>query len=200
MKSIDLKESDSIPIKKYVGMFGTLFVIALVLFFSHFFETPFTAEEVTIEEQFLEKKSEIGFMAPDFVARTLEGNRVGLENYKGQVIILNLWATWCGPCRVEMPGFENLYRRFRSEGLTILAVSLDKGDNAKVKDFVEKYQLSFPVLIDQDEEVAHRYPTFTIPTTYVIDKQGRVVAKVDGAKNWESEQTFEALELLLGKA
>ena len=137
------------------------------------------------------------FKAPGFTARNLKGNRVRLADHRGQVIILNLWATWCGPCRVEMPGLENLYRRFRSEGLEILAVSLDKGSTDKVQEFADQYQLSFPVLVDPDGEVEGLYDTFTIPTTYVIDKKGMVVAEVDGAKNWESEETFQALEYLL---
>ncbi|MCH6580742.1 MAG: TlpA family protein disulfide reductase, partial [Nitrospinae bacterium] len=93
---------------------------------------------------------------------------------------------------------ENLYRRFRSEGLEILAVSLDKGSSTDpVQKFVDEYQLSFPVLVDPDGQVEGLYNTFTIPTTYVIDRKGMVVAEVDGAKNWESQETFEALEYLL---
>ncbi len=200
MKSIELKEKSYTLTKKYILIYIVLFVGALMVFVSHFYETPFTVDEVQIDEPFLQEKSEVGYMAPDFTVRNLKGNRVSLSDFKGKVVVLNLWATWCGPCRVEMPGFENLYRRFRSEGLTILAVSLDKGDSQKVKDFVEKYKLSFPVLMDDEGNVEKSYQTFTIPTTFVIDKRGRVVAKIDGAKNWESDQTFEALRFLLEAA
>ena len=98
-----------------------------------------------------------------------------------------------------MPAFEALYRRYRSEGLTVLAVSLDKKADDKVNAFVDEYGLSFPVLLDSDGDVEKLYPTFTIPFTFVIDRAGRVVARVDGAKNWESEETFEAVEFLLNK-
>lgn len=197
MKSTVLKKKDYTLIKKYAAIYSVLFVIAIVLFTDHFFEVPFTVDELQTDSHSQEEKSEVGFLAPNFTVRNLKGNRVSLDQFRGQVVILNLWATWCGPCRVEMPGFETMYRRFRSEGLTILAVSLDKGDTQKVKNFVEQYRLSFPVLMDDGQVVERLYPTFTIPTTYVIDKQGRVAAKVDGAKNWQSEQTFEALEYLL---
>lgn len=197
MKSTVLKKKDYTLIKKYAAIYAVLFVIAIVLFTDHFFEVPFTVDELQTDSHSQEEKSEVGFLAPNFTVRNLKGNRVSLDQFRGQVVILNLWATWCGPCRVEMPGFETMYRRFRSEGLTILAVSLDKGDTQKVKNFVEQYRLSFPVLMDDGQVVERLYPTFTIPTTYVIDKQGRVAAKVDGAKNWQSEQTFEALEYLL---
>ena len=101
------------------------------------------------------------------------------------------------PCVKEMPSFESLYRRYRSQGLTLLAVSLDKGDSSKVQEFVDKHKLSFPVLLDTDGVAEKLYPSFTIPFTYVINKQGRVAARVDGAKDWESPETFKAVEYLL---
>lgn len=197
MKSTGLRKNDYTLTKKYAAIYGVLFVGALMVFFDHFYETPVTPDEIQVDAVHNQERSAVGYLAPGFTVRNLEGNRVSLEDYKHQVVILNLWATWCGPCRVEMPGFENLYRRFRSEGLTVLAVSLDKDSDQKVRDFVDKYKLSFPVLMDPDQKVESLYSTFSIPTTYVIDRQGRIVAVVDGAKNWESRETFEAIELLL---
>ncbi len=186
--------------KKYIAVFVVLFIGALMVFVSHFYETPVTVGDVSDVTPFDIEKSEIGYLAPGFTTRDLKGNRVALSDLKGQVVILNLWATWCGPCRVEMPSFENLYRRFRSEGLTVLAVSIDKGKDQEVRDFVDEYRLSFPVWLDPQKEVESRYITFTVPTTFVIDRQGRVVAKVDGAKNWESEETYDAVKFLLNKS
>jgi len=197
MKSTVLKKNNSTLIKKYAAIYAVLFVAAILVMVDHYYETPITVADVTLPPGRDIEKSEVGFKAPGFTARNLKGHRVRLADHRGQVIILNLWATWCGPCRVEMPGLENLYRRFRSEGLEILAVSLDKGSTDKVQEFADEYQLSFPVLVDPDGEVEGLYDTFTIPTTYVIDKKGMVVAEVDGAKNWESEETFQALEYLL---
>ena len=173
-----------------VLLFGAVMVLV-----DHYSEDALESEQ--IKTAMLEVRSEEGFMAPQFTVRNLKGSLDTLANYKGQVVIVNLWATWCGPCRIEMPGFEKLYRRFRSEGLTILAVSLDKGNDKAVQDFADEYKLSFPVLIDDKGEVEKLYQTFTIPTTYVIDRSGRVVFKVDGAKNWESEETFRSIEYLL---
>jgi len=172
-----------------------LFLGAIMVLVDHYSEDALDSDQ--IKKIVLEEKSEPGFKAPAFTARDLNGNIDSLVNYKGQVVIVNLWATWCGPCRIEMPGFENLYRRFRSQGLVILAVSLDKKNDKAVKDFAVEYKLSFPILIDDKGEVEKRYQTFTIPTTYVIDRSGRVVFKVDGAKNWESEETFRSIEYLL---
>ena len=144
-----------------------------------------------------EFKPQEGYLAPRFTLRNLKGNLEGIDDHLGKVIIINFWATWCTPCVKEMPSFENLYRRFRSKGLTILAVSLDKSSSSKVQEFADKYKLSFPVLLDTDGVAEKLYPSFTIPFTYVVDKQGRVVARVDGGKNWESLETFEAVEHLL---
>jgi peroxiredoxin len=180
-----------------VGIYVVLFFAAILIMVDHYYETPITLAEVQLPPGVDIEKSEVGFKAPAFTVRNLKGNRVQLADHKGKVVILNLWATWCGPCRVEMPGMENLYRQYRSQGLEILAVSLDKGSSDKVQTFADEYRLSFPVLLDSDGQVERQYHALTIPTTFVIDKKGMVVAEVDGAKNWESEETFKALEYLL---
>ena len=122
---------------------------------------------------------------------------INLNSYSDKLIILNFWATWCAPCLEEMPTFEKLYRRYRSQGLTVLAVSLDKGNSEKVKKFTDSNNFTFPVLLDSKGIAETRYPSFTIPFTYVIDKKGRIAARVDGAKNWATNETFEALEILV---
>lgn len=152
MKSTVLKKNDSTLTKKYVGLFALLFVIALAVFFDHFLEAPMSVDELPSNAPTLEVRNEVGYMAPDFVARDLKGNRVSLSDFRGQVVVVNMWATWCAPCRVEMPGIENLYRRFRSEGLTVLAISLDKGKDQQVAEFVEEYKLTFPVLLDPEQD------------------------------------------------
>ncbi len=198
MKSIDSSERNSIPVKKYLALFGILFVGTLLVFMEHFNEEPFEGQDVANLPSHLQERSEVGFMAPDFTLRNLKNNRVKLTDYRGQVVVLNFWATWCAPCRVEMPAFETLYKRYRSEGLVVLAVSLDKTALEKVPQFVEERHLTYDVLMDTEGTVERLYPSFTIPFTYVIDRTGRIVSRVDGAKNWESEETFEAVEYLLG--
>ncbi len=200
MKSSNLKKTTYIPVKKYVLLFAVLFVGAILFFFEHFIEAPISVDDVKTHKNFDQEKADVGYLAPGFSLRNLKGNRESLGKYRGQVVVLNFWATWCAPCRVEMPSFENLYRRYRSEGMTVLAITIDKNADAKIKSFVEEYGLSFPVLLDTKGEVERLYPSMTIPFTYVIDRDGRVVARVDGAKNWESEETFEAIEYLLKKS
>ncbi len=194
------KKKNFIPIKKYVALYIVLFVVGLLFFFEHFHEEPISVGDVQVKEKFDREKSSVGYLAPQFTIRNLKGNLISLDSFKGQVVVLNFWATWCVPCRIEMPAFEHLFRRYRSQGLTVLGVSLDKGADEKVRKFVEEYQLSFPILIDSDGKAEKLYPSVSIPFTFVIDKIGRIVARVDGAKNWESNETFEAIEFLLEQA
>jgi peroxiredoxin len=175
------------------GLLGLLIIVALTLLVLRV-QRPNPENPQPEANQF---KPQEGYLAPRFSLRNLKGNLEGLDDHSGKVIFVNFWATWCVPCVKEMPSFENLYRRYRSQGLTLLAVSLDKGDSSKVQDFADKHKLSFPILLDIEGVAEKLYPSFSIPFTYVIDKQGRVVARVDGAKDWESSETFEAVEHLL---
>ena len=191
MKLTALKGKSFIRLKD--GLLGLLIIVALTLLILRV-QRPSPENPQPKANQF---KSQEGYMAPRFSLRNLKGNMEGLDDHLGKVIVVNFWATWCVPCVKEMPSFENLYRRYRSQGLTLLAVSLDKGDSTKVQEFAVKHKLSFPILLDTKCVAEKLYPSFSIPFTYVIDKQGRVVARVDGAKNWESSETFEAVEHLL---
>ena len=199
MKLNDSKKNTYALTKKYILLFIIIFIGAILFFFEHFIEAPISITDVQVEENFDQRKSAVGYLAPDFSLRNLKGNYESLDSFRGQVVVLNFWATWCAPCRVEMPSFEKLYRRYRSEGVAVLAVTLDKNAGPKIKSFVDEYELSFPILLDEKGEVERLYPSMTIPFTYVIDSEGRVVARVDGAKNWESNETFEAIEYLLKK-
>jgi peroxiredoxin len=193
MKSTALKEKRFIRLKD--GLLGLLIIVAVTLLVLRFQKTGSGNPE--LETDLSQFKPEAGYLAPRFTLRNLKGNLEGLDDHSGKVIVINFWATWCAPCVKEMPSFETLYRRYRSKGLTLLAISLDKEDSSKVQEFVDKHNLSFPVLLDTEGVAEKLYPSFTIPFTYVIDKQGRVVARVDGAKDWESPETFEAVEHLL---
>ena len=191
MKSITLKEKNFIHLKKHYLLYLLLAVLAMVVIYR--IQNP-AESQIEIKSQV---GSEIGMQAPDLILRNLGGNIEGLSGFKDKVIILNFWATWCAPCLEEMPAFEKIYRRYRSQGLTVIAVSLDKGDTSKVEKFVDEHNLTFPVLLDLDGIAEKIYPSFTIPFTYVIDKKGIIVARVDGAKNWSSDETFDALDILI---
>ena len=191
MKLIALKGKSFIHLKRHYLLYLLLTILVAVVIYR--VQTPVDSQ-VKIKSQV---GLEVGMQAPDFTLRNLNGNLEGLSEFKDQVVVLNFWATWCAPCLEEMPAFETLYRRYRSQGLTVIAVSLDKGDTSKVEKFVDEHSLTFPVLLDLDGIAERIYPSFTIPFTYVIDKKGRIAARVDGAKNWSSNETFAALDILI---
>ena len=147
MKSNNSKKVTYIPVKKYIFLFTILFVGCILFFFEHFLEAPLSVKDVQTRKNFNQEKSDVGYMAPRFTLRNLKGNFESLESYRGQVVVLNFWATWCAPCRVEMPSFEKLYRRYRSEGVTVLAVTMDKSATLQIKSFIDEYGLSFPILL-----------------------------------------------------
>lgn len=110
--------------------------------------------------------------AQDFSVDLISGEPFQLSNHKGEVVLLNIWATWCAPCVEEIPHFVDLYSTYKNKGLEILGVSVDKQGPGVVKPFIEKHKVNYPVVID-DGRIMDKYgPTMGIPTTYVIDKAG----------------------------
>jgi len=114
-----------------------------------------------------------GFIAPAIVLPQLDGELVSLDAFKGQVVIVNFWASWCGPCRAEMPTLERLYQIEQTRGLTVLAVnSTFQDDQTNVAQMRRDLGLSFPILLDYEGTVGHRYGVRMLPTTFIIDRQG----------------------------
>ncbi|MDR0784645.1 MAG: TlpA family protein disulfide reductase [Treponema sp.] len=132
----------------------------------------------------------------DFSLPLLNGNMVRLSSLRGKVVFLNFWATWCPPCRAEMPSMESLYQRFKEKGLEFLAVDLME-DRDDVLSFVSANKLSFPIAIDTDGRASENYSTGYIPTTFIIDKGGDVIAATVGGRNWNTPAVFAAFEILL---
>jgi peroxiredoxin len=127
---------------------------------------------------------EVGNVAPDFQLQTLAGETVKLSDYKGQRVMLNFWATWCPPCRAEMPDMEKFYQK---KGVAILAVNLTETEATMqdIHDFVDEFGLTFPILLDKKIEVATTYQIGPIPTSYMIDSDGIIRYKTLGALNYE---------------
>jgi peroxiredoxin len=126
--------------------------------------------------------------APDFALPSLDGKMVSLSDYKGHVVLVNIWATWCPPCVDEMPSMENLYKEFKDENFEILAVSIDAlGANA-VRPFMKKYNLSFPALLDPEATIKTLYQTTGVPESFIVNKEGILVEKVIGPRNWAAPE------------
>lgn len=112
-----------------------------------------------------------GYIAPDLQLQTLGGETVALSDLRGQVVILNFWATWCPACRTEMPALDQVYRTYRDQGLQVIAVNVQE-DPAGTGAFVQELGLVLPVLVDRDGSVSTRYRVTSLPTTYIIDRDG----------------------------
>ncbi|WNB92805.1 redoxin domain-containing protein [Bacillus sp. NEB1478] len=132
-----------------------------------------------------------GNHAPDFRLQTLDGKTIKLSDLKGKVVLLNFWATWCPPCRAEMPEMVRFYNERSSEKIEILAVNLTDSDTVgNVKKFTKDYKLPFPVLLDSAGTVGDIYKTVTIPTTFVIDAKGTIKEKHIGPMSYDMMTEF----------
>lgn len=142
---------------------------------------------------------EIGDRLPAYSAPNLNGEEVAFADLEGQVALVTVWATWCGPCRVEMPSIQAVYEQYRDEGFTVLAVSIDADPKykAKVEDFREEYGLTFPMLLDPENEITRTLNTIGVPENFVLDREGRIVKRVIGASRWDSEANQALIEELL---
>ena len=147
--------------------------------------------------QQLQATNRAGFPAPDFTLNDLSGQPHRLADSQGKVVFLNVWATWCAPCRMEMPSMERLYRRFSGPDFVMLAVSEDEEGPAAVRPFVDQLGLTFPVLIDTQGTVPPRYGVTGYPETFIIDRTGHVVQHLIGPEDWGSEEITDFFTRLL---
>ena len=138
-----------------------------------------------------------GMSAPDFTLPDLQGQKLTLADLRGEIVFLNFWATWCPPCRREMPSMEGLYRKFRERGFEMLAVSEDVKGKAIVQPFVEEMHLSFPVLLDPQGTLPPRYGVTGYPETFVIDRSGHIVQHIVGPHDWGTQESYQYFDRLL---
>ena len=139
-----------------------------------------------------------GGKAANFKLEALDGSTVSLEQLKGKVVFLNIWATWCGPCREEMPSMETLYDELRpNRDFVMLAVSQDTRGRLVVAPYVEKNGYHFKVLLDPENKVGEAYDVSGVPETFIIDREGRIVAHHMGAFDWSRPDVKDALKQLL---
>ena len=143
---------------------------------------------------------EVGARAPDMRVEDLAtGDSVNLRaRYKGKVTLLNIWATWCIPCRQEMPSMQKAYAQLKDRGFTIAAVSIDEGDPDGVKAFAREYGLTFDILQDRSGRIQTLYQTTGVPETFVLDKDGTIIKRDIGAHDWSSPANIALLQRLLG--
>jgi len=147
-----------------------------------------------------------GAMAPDFTVTTLDGDEVSLSDYRGRVVLLNVWATWCLPCREEMPSMERLYKAIGDDRFEILAVSIDAraGETdvagrpgGDLRAFADEFGLTFPILHNPSGSIQRTYQTTGVPESFVIGKDGLIYRKVAGPTEWDLPVNKEHVRRLL---
>jgi peroxiredoxin len=142
------------------------------------------------------EKAKTGMEAPDFTLKDMQGNAVTLSQYRGKVVFLNFWASWCPPCRLEMPSMERLYGVYGASDFVMLAVNVEQnvGD---VRAYLEQNPHSFPVLLDAEAKAQGLYGVYRFPETFLIDKNGRIVEHYLGARDWSSVEFLGKIKSMM---
>ncbi len=138
----------------------------------------------------------IGKEAPRLTLPDLNGKSTSIKSFRGDVILLNFWATWCAPCKREMPALEKLYKRYKEKGFRVVAVSIDN-DKAAIEGFLSKIPLSFIILHDKKIEAAKKFKVYAYPTTFLIDRNGIIREKFIGEEDWLDTSRIKLIERLL---
>ena len=138
------------------------------------------------------------FPAPDFTLKGEDGTTYRLSDYRGQVVVLNFWATWCPPCRYEMPSLERAWQKVKGKGVMILAVDMGESEET-IWEFTGVYSVSFPIPLDRDGEITKKYPVIGLPTTFVVNPKGMVTHRTVGTREWEHPTILKQLFDLRGK-
>ncbi len=134
--------------------------------------------------------------APDFTLKSLEGSNLRLEEYRGQVVLINFWESWCGPCRQEMPVLDRLHHRYEDTGFAVLGVNVE-GDSESAREIVDKTNVTFPILLDDGQKVSELYSLEAMPSTIVVDRDGVVRYIHRGYKPGDEAKYVEVVKELI---
>ncbi len=134
--------------------------------------------------------------APHFSSMTPGGEKMGIDDFKGKLVVLNFWATWCPPCRLEMPSMERLYQEFKGEGLEVVAINFMEREKP-ITSFLKENGFTFPVLLDKKGEIARSYGVHGLPVTFLIARNGNLLARSMGYKDWYKPEIRQLISKLL---
>ncbi len=142
----------------------------------------------------------VGFLAPPFTLERLDGGASALSEFRGKVVLLNFWATWCGPCRAEMPSLEALSHQFPSQDFVVVGISTDYEGSQIVQPFMESFGLTFPVLLDPEMKVNDKFEIRSLPTSIVLDRRGVIRHKFFGAMDWNTPKNRDLVGALVAES
>jgi thiol-disulfide isomerase/thioredoxin len=181
-------------------------IILLIMFTGvelHLFYNGFFAIAGSRDQELERLFSNIGILKIPHISQPVEiqlkdvfGNTVSLSDFRGKIVFLNFWATWCPPCVIEMPSMQKLHRRFKDKNFIMVAINSQETD-AQVKSFFNKYKLSFTALLDSSAEVGAWFDVNAFPTTFVLDKKGRIIGRALGPREWDSQASVALFDYLI---
>ena len=163
-------------------------LLAIFIFGLPLFSSSALAEEQSRSIYELEKKP----VAPDFELKDVDGNIHKLSDYRGKVVIINFWATWCPPCRFELPSMQRAYEKLKQQNVEMLAVNIGE-DADTIFTFTADYPVTFPLLMDIDSKVSNQYPVVGLPTTYIVSPEGRLVYRAIGSREWDEQALLQKI-------
>ena len=131
-------------------------------------------------------------MAPDFALKDIDGKVHHLSDYRGKIVMVNFWATWCPPCRLELPSMEKLWQATQHKDVIMLAINIGE-DADTIFTFTADYPVTFPLLMDRDSSVISKYPVLGLPTSFVIDPKGRIIYRAVGTREWDDRDIINAI-------
>ncbi|WP_107840358.1 peroxiredoxin family protein [Metasolibacillus meyeri] len=170
-----------------------LITIAVVTYIKGQIEDSQRLAEATIGQEVELVGLKKGQFAPNFTLQTLDGQTVSLEDYRGKKVMINFWATWCPPCKVEMPHMQNYYKKHAAaDNVEILAINLtyQDGSHKQIQQFTKGFDLQFPILLAESKDIAETYKIIAIPTTFMIDSEGRIQYQITGPLDLEALQQY----------
>ncbi len=190
-----------IPIRKSLLLIVILIPLGAVAYVLH--ETDFREETVSHSSKINRLSEQLGVVALPYKSSPMEislldlkGQLVKLSDYRGKVVFLNFWTTWCPTCVIEMPSMEKLYQRLKHKNFAMIAVNLQEPAE-RVEKFFNKNNLTFTSLLDTKGEISARFSIRSIPTTFILDKEGRIICKAEGPREWDSKKAIALLEHLI---
>jgi len=186
--------TEETPVRKHTQLlFTILFVVIACVFLIVFLREE---KDSTLKTT---KPIQPGLEVPNFTFPDINGKEISLSDHRGKVVLVNVWATWCPPCRREMPSMQRLYDELKGENFEILAVSIDSEGREAVAPFMEKMNLTFPALLDPGETIRPLYGITGVPESFIIDKDGVLVEKIIGPIDWATPEVFLSFKDLIRK-
>ena len=130
--------------------------------------------------------------APAFSLLDIDGNKHRLKSYRGKVVIVNFWATWCPPCRLEIPSMQRAWKKLKNKNVAMLAINVGENDDT-IFTFSAEYEMDFPILMDKNSSVVRSWPVSALPTTYVVDRKGRLAYRAIGDRQWDNKKLMKLI-------